>query len=89
MTTRVHLLKLGTVKQGRAEHRRNNGSLGRSALTHWEIREKGTWRQVQRLVWDKLLLPIASWLQVLWGRLEFRRCVPVGKKRKGMGWGCS
>ena len=68
---RVCLLKLGTVKQGMSEYRRcNRRNLGWAALAHWEVKEKKAWRQVQGLVRDKLLLPIAPLVASLVGTLR-------------------
>ena len=41
-TMKIHLLKLGTVKQGRAGHRRSNRRAQAGLpLAYWEYREKG------------------------------------------------
>lgn len=46
--------------------------------------------RVRGLAQDFLPLPIPPWLQALWGPLELRRCMPVGKEEeKGKGKVCS
>ena len=103
---RVHLLKLGTVKQGRAQDRGRNRKEARWGCfaslrnnSHSERNEprrgccqltgqsekRGPWRQVQGVSCHCPLLP---WLQVLWGPLEFRRCMPAGEgEEEGKGIG--
>ena len=81
-TMRIHLLKLGTVKQGRAGHRGSNRRAS-AGLTYFTVRseKRGLLGKIQGLAWDKLPLSIV---------LEFRRKVPVkkevGGKKKGKEW---
>ena len=50
--------------------------------------KRGPWRQGQGVSLGRAFCPLFPWLQVLWGRLEVRRCSHVEEKEgegKGMG----
>ena len=48
-----------------------------------EVRERGPWRQAQGVSPEELLLLLLPWLQVSWGLLEIRRCMP--EREEGCG----
>ena len=70
------MLKLGTVKRGRALHRKSNRNPRLGCLSPPGSQKKGSsGDRFRGLAWDKLPAAIA---------LNFRRHFPVGEEEKGM-----
>ena len=55
-------------------------------MAHWEVRERGPWRQVRGLAWEELPLPLAALVAGLVGTLRVQGMV---RACRGSRCGCA